>query len=599
MSSLLSGQGRAFLLLLCCPVLVSVFASVFPVVFSAASLAASPAASPSASPAELATQGGGRAEQCSQAFEPASGSYDFVQDEQPASLPDGSASIRKIHITRLEVFDESNPKESNWLYGVANDIHILSREELIRRLLLFQEGDAYDPRLIRETERLLRAQEYFFDAAIRLVNVCEGEVELEVITRDVWSLNADASIERTGGETDYSFGVRDTNLLGRGSTFGIRRKRDKGLDSTELAFRNNNIGGSRVATHLVYTDLETGTAKRLQLAMPFYALDARRAWAVVFHEFDRAESQYLRGREVTEVRHDAIDYLASYGFSEGVQDGKVKRWVLGARRQESVFSHAGGKLPAPSPFPEDRKLTWPYLEFAVTEDRFQKRVNLDQIYRTEDVNTGYQFFIRAGYAAEALGSNADRAVFEGNYSDTLIADDKSLLGHRLGWQGYYNNDSGRAEDVLVNYVVRYLRHRTQKVSLLARLEASWADNLNTNQQIVLGGDTGARAFDNRFQVGDRKLLLTLERRHFTDYHFFNLIRMGWVAFVDLGRAWDPGVPDPFADDYLANVGLGLRLTSSKSDTGRVMHIDLAFPLTNRDDRDVDSYELTVRVTNRF
>ena len=583
MNELLPVNGRKWACLLCC----CLFAGL------GAGLSAETRAG------ERQAEAGQEGQQCNQPFESAPGSYDFVQGEQAILVSDEPVRIRKIHITRLDVFDESNPKENNRFYRLANRIHILTREDIIKRLLLFREGDLLDERLIRESERLLRAQQYLYDADIRPVNVCEGEVELEVIARDVWSLTVDASIDRAGGETDYSFGLRNTNMLGRGAAFSIRREEDSGRDATEFFYNSRNFRGSRIATHLAYTDLEDGSAKRVHVALPFYALDVRRAWTLFFNESDETETQYFRGKDLSEVRHDATDYLASYGFSKGIRDGRVDRWSFGVRHQESSFRAAGGKLPPPASFPGNRKLTWPFLQLSIIEDRFQQRVNLDQIYRTEDINTGYQLFMRMGVATEFLGSDADRAVVEGNYSDTLIADEKSLLGHRLGWQGYYNLDGSKTEDMVINYALRYLRNLKPKVSMLVRFEAVWSDNLNTNRQIVLGGNTGARAFDNHLQTGDRKVLLTLERRHFTDYHFLNLIRMGWVAFMDAGRAWDPDVPDPLADDYLANLGLGLRLASSKSDVGRFLHLDLAFPLTNRDDRDVDSYELSVRVTSHF
>jgi hemolysin activation/secretion protein len=95
------------------------------------------------------------------------------------------------------------------------------------------------------------------------------------------------------------------------------------------------------------------------------------------------------------------------------------------------------------------------------------------------------------------------------------------------------------------------------------------------------------------------MALTLEERMYTDIHLFNLIRVGWAMFIDIGRAWNPDGDDGIEDDYLASAGLGLRLASSKSDKGSLLHIDLAFPLTNKDDPDVDSAEVSVKMKTRF
>ena len=151
--------------------------------------------------------------------------------------------------------------------------------------------------------------------------------------------------------------------------------------------------------------------------------------------------------------------------------------------------------------------------------------------------------------------------------------------------------------MLVNYSTRYFLNQSRYRSFFASLDLVYSKNLNTHQQIVFGGDTGARAFDNRLQTGDRRFKLTLEERVYTDIHLLNLVRLGGAIFFDIGRAWQPGVDDGFEDNYLLNIGFGIRLASTKADAGRVIHIDLAFPLTNKDDPAVDSSELSINIKN--
>ena len=53
------------------------------------------------------------------------------------------------------------------------------------------------------------------------------------------------------------------------------------------------------------------------------------------------------------------------------------------------------------------------------------------------------------------------------------------------------------------------------------------------------------------------------------------------------------------DKVLADVGFGLRLASSKAASGRIAHIDFAFPLTNRGDPDVRSLQIAFNVKGTF
>ena len=67
----------------------------------------------------------------------------------------------------------------------------------------------------------------------------------------------------------------------------------------------------------------------------------------------------------------------------------------------------------------------------------------------------------------------------------------------------------------------------------------------------------------------------------------------------MGRAWEPGFDNGVEDELLANIGVGLRLASSKAASGRIAHIDFAFPLTNRNDRDARNLQISVNIKGRF
>jgi len=535
---------------------------------------------------------------CRKDYQPASGSYPFTEQTQKAYVLPETLKIGNIHVANLEVFDESNPRESNALYRFANRIHIKTRPGLLQRQLLLREGDAYDHRLISESARILRSRKYLYDADVRPVSACGETVDVEVVTRDVWSLTVDASVDRSGGDNNVGFGIRDTNFLGRGIELSVKSKQDIDRDTTEFAFKSDSLSGSRLKSRLRYADSDDGSEEYALLELPFYSLDSRRAWTISLRHLQQIDSQFYRGDDVTEVEHEMDDYRLSYGFSRGLRDGIAHRWAVGYWYRRSQF-RPGDELPSPTDFPADRELSFPFVEYSQVEDAYVQRVNINQFERTEDLHVGRHLYARLGYSAESFGGDVDRLYFEGGYSDTLHYSPRHLLRHELSFTGMRNMDESRFEDLRIDYDFRYILTASKYRSYLLELEGVYTRNLNSNQQVVLGGDTGLRAFENRFQVGTRRLSLNLERRTFTDIHLFNLIRVGWAFFIDAGRAWDPGVETDFEDDVLANVGFGLRLASSKADAGRFVHVDLAFPLTNRDDPDVDSSLVSVRLTNRF
>src|SRR5262245_49692478 len=104
-------------------------------------------------------------------------------------LESQGAVIGEITVNVGDVFDPSDPQEDRRLFRMANRLHRTTRESVIRDQLLVHSGDRYSRRLLEESERLLRQDRYLYEAEIRPVRYAGNRVDLEVITRDVWTLN--------------------------------------------------------------------------------------------------------------------------------------------------------------------------------------------------------------------------------------------------------------------------------------------------------------------------------------------------------------------------------------------------------------------------
>lgn len=534
---------------------------------------------------------------CNSTFKPASGSYNFIKDLKAVEIPEG-INIGDIYYTRLPVFDESNPDEDNFLYRWANRFHPITKEYVLEDLILFEEEQIYDARQIDESARILRARKYLYDANIRPVRSCDNRVDIEVITRDVWSFNPDVSFSRSGGVSKHRFSIRDVNLLGTGKQLTLVTKKDAERKSKELHYKDNNISGSRIRTRIIIADNDDGSDQYLGLALPFYALNSKRAWNLKYEHIDRIDTQYFLGEKVTEIGHEIDENHLSYGFSKGLAEGSVHRWLIGYGYRRDRFS-LGDLLPPPTDYPMEKTLHYPFFSYQYLQDNFAKSFNLDQIHRTEDLHLGKNFGFLGGYADEAFGSDQDRFVYKGKFSDTLSFKKGVLWQHALKWEGKWNFETRKTEDLLIEYGMRYFRGQTKHRSFVASFSGIYSKNLNTNEQVVLGGETGLRGYDRKFLTGDRMVLLSLEERMYSDFHLFNLVRFGWAIFVDAGKAWNPQTNNGTDNDLLVNAGFGLRLASSKADAGKILHIDLAYPLKHKDHPGVDGRQLLIVMKQSF
>src|ERR1035437_827808 len=78
--------------------------------------------------------------------------------------------IRNINITTLNPFGysigDTAVEPQNLIYRAGNNLHIRSRQITIRNLLLIHKNKPFDSLLVKESERLIRAQQYVHEVSL-------------------------------------------------------------------------------------------------------------------------------------------------------------------------------------------------------------------------------------------------------------------------------------------------------------------------------------------------------------------------------------------------------------------------------------------------
>lgn len=520
-----------------------------------------------------------------------------------AELIARGAVIGDVIVIAGDVFDPDDPEEDRLLFRVANRLHRSTRPYVVERQLLFAEGDAYDPRLLAESERLLRSNRYLHDAVIRPVRVRGNRVDVEVVTRDVWTLTGGASFGRSGGENTSRFEVQDVGFLGTGKDVTIQQESDVDRTSTLLRYRDPAIRGTRWTLEAVYSDNSDGFERKLYLERPFYSLETR--WAISFRSIfeDRVDNLYDDGVVKKRLAHERDWVEAWIGRSGGLDGDRVSRWSFGATFARDTFGtvakdypfpgrpptdegpgfgfpSTGGPVEGVTPrSPDDRRLFVPWVAFEWIADDYVEARDVDRIGRTEDRHLGLRVDFRLGVAAKGFGSDRDAAIVRGALRDAFRLAPDQLVEIELGVGGRYRFQDAEEglENFLASAVARYTWRNFGQHLFVARLGADWAENLDVERQLLLGGDNGLRGYPLRYQDGDRRVLLTLEQRFFTGWQVLKLFDVGAAVFADLGRAWFADAATGPEPRWLRDVGVGLRVASNRA-RGTMIHFDAAFPL---------------------
>lgn len=511
-----------------------------------------------------------------------------------AELEAAGMHIGEIQVDNLNIFDTAEPEEDKALFRLMNNLHVLTRESVIRRQLLFEPGSPLRRQQLEESERILRGTPYLYDAQVTVVRCAEGTADVHVRTQDVWTLKPGFSLSRSGGESRVGFDLQEENFLGRGGSVRYLRRIDDERRSTEIGYSDRNLGGRWIAVNTTIADNSDGHVFELGVERPFYSLDTRRALGGRVLDERRNDKVYALGDEVGRYRSD-IEYLDLYaGRSDGLRGDWVRRWLAGIVVDRREFANVDDSL-APGLVPSDRRLAYPYVEYQLLEDRYQRGENLDQIYRTEDVLLGAQVRLRLGLASSSLGSDRSAAVFNAQASRGY-GDPQTML-----WE-FATHAHGRYErDEFANLVfggaTRWYLRQSERRLLFASLRTDFGENLDLDNPIEIGGDDGLRGYPLRYQRGHARAQFTIEQRYFTDYYLWRLFRVGGAVFFDAGRVWGA---NPYGGERLGllrDVGFGLRLGSTRSSIGRMIHIDFAFPLDG--DNSISSFQFLVEGKRSF
>jgi outer membrane protein assembly factor BamA len=519
-----------------------------------------------------------------------------TSEDAEVAVEDG-AIIGHIEIRSHNIFNPEDPNENRRLFRFANKLHRRTRPATIQRMLLFKSGDPYDARTIAESERILRATKYLYDAKIRPVAGHDDEgndtVDVVVETRDVWTLVAGFGFGRAGGTNHSRVALEDTNFLGYGKDLSVKQKSDVDRTSTEFRFVDEQLFSSRLLLHLEYTDSSDGQRQSVELQRPFFSLDARWATGGQWQDDDREDTLYSRGDEIARFRH--LEETASVfgGWSRGRIGRRTARWRVGFSYEKDRFLQAPGE-PPDTLLPDDRTLAFPWIQFSAIQDAYEVEHNLNWIARSEDYNLGRDYDFRLGFSSPAFGGDVSRIVYDGGVRQGLRLGPGQLflIGALSG-----RSASGTTENLQLLTAANYYVRDWGRNIMYFGLRAEAAQNLDGERQLLLGGDNGLRGYPLRYTEGDRAVLLTVEQRFYTDWHPWQLFRVGAAVFMDAGKTWWASGGDPGTSGEFRDVGFGVRLSSSRTSHGAMLHIDLAFPLDGA--ADISSTQLLIGSKDSF
>lgn len=478
----------------------------------------------------------------------------------------GRPIIARIDVHRSDVFD--SVEANGWLAGVVNSLHIMSAEYVIRRELLFKEGEPYDSAKVAETLRNIRRVGVFRTVRIDTSTTRRGFV-VDVRTQDGWTTQLDGRFRSTGNQTDWQIALIERNLLGTATRLAGRYRHTPDRNLWNVQFLQPRLFAQQVSLGLRYESRDDGDRGAIAIDRPFFSLSDRRGILTVF---ELRNERVLRFSEGIEAPSDSLRRNYVLGRVEAAQalragtNGYLRLGVTAQVRRDDY-------VPWPAKLTEETItgtfgpfLEWRRANYVVTRGFLR-------FGRDEDVDVSN--FARVGLwaAPEAFGyDQGGVGVLAQLRLGTQVSRGFAWFDARAnGVLGGGGVDSGSVVIGATAVMTPARRHM-----LIAHGDVGWLKNPVPAQEFDLGFASGPRAFPIHAFTGDRSYFATAEYRFTVAEDLIKLLDVGLATFADHGGAWWHYDAKRTGTD----VGIGLRLSASRAADANPTRLDLAYRFEN-------------------
>ena len=533
---------------------------------------------------------------------------------QPGERACPNGVVAEIFIDNRSIFDvgsEDLDPRFNWAYRSANRMHVRTRESVIRRELLFREGECYQPALLEDSERILRSLSFIADADVFAVPQPDGSHHVVVETRDEWSMRVEPQWDsEEGGWRLSGVQLREDNLLGTGQHVSAYLKRQQGERVYGAAAGTRQLFGTLLDAEVGVARTPVGVSVVQRLAYPFRGENGRWAFRQQVEHLERNFVIYVPAADGGLRRHYFEETRRSFDVGTVMRLGRPGRLTLlgvalaGERTKypRDYLSVDGGggqpatqKLAPGEPIPVVTGLdtiSSVRLVFLAGQRNvwFERRRALDAVRGTEDVRLGVEAEVGLGRSLGAF-SDDDDLLLDVGFALATAPGRRLLAG--VSARGEARRDFG-AEPGGFEWrnlfgqadAWAYWRPSDQSPHTFvaaARGVGGWRTMVPF--QLTLGSRAGLRGFPTHAYPGERRVVATLEHRAYLGWPYPRLFDLGTAVFVDAGKMWAGddvfGVTSPVE----ASVGVGLRAAFPPG-SRRTYRVDVAVPVTGGVGRDV-------------
>ena len=458
-----------------------------------------------------------------------------------------------------------------------------TRVRLLRRFLLMRVGDRCDEQKRVESERILRAQSYISDAAIRVMSDSSGLTHLRIETIDEYVLYFEswgwaglpAGVEvGTGSVAGTGKGFRVLTEIGRGNEFGWGAR-----------YKDTQFLG-----HPVVFETAVGSRPRvdhwsLGFSRPFYTNFQRSSWNASIGSFRAMYPMVDTAIQGVNVEYERRTADLSGSWRVGPVNAP---WNVGATLQAERAEKTrvlqlrdDGLIPIAAPPQVAQR--YPYydatrvgLSLGYRRLRFLAVRGLGSLSAPEDVGIGQDAWLAAAVGVGALQREpTDRTIGGGTAgavgsAQTLLrwSVQTSWISRRPGASHGQSSIDGRA--------VVSMKQSEAQLTLFSVAGGSYRNARVPTQLTFRDDETGLLGYRTADFGGAQRVIVAVEERHRLPLATRRL-EVALAGLAQTGRLWAGDAPYGVTTPWRTGVGLAI-ITAFPAGAKQTLRIEFGTPV---------------------
>lgn len=456
-----------------------------------------------------------------------------LKSEEPFLKYDGKI-IRQIIITPLgfeKIVLDTVYEFQSFASRVANNLHRITRESVIRNHLFVREGKPLNPYRLADNERIIRNLDFVLDARIfvKTISGNPDSVDLLVVTRDVFSIGGSLNISPPD---KYGVRIQDKNIAGLGHRLQIRQAYDQHRTpryAYDIFYQLRNVLGSFIDVGAGYTKLNKGISVgneneqsfHFRLNRELFQPFARFAGGLEYSD-NSSRNVYSEPDSTFSRYHYRIqDYWFGYSFGhkglpKDLKKNRHRNFIaLRSFKQHFLKGASNIDLTEPDRFAyRERRSIHGELTF-FRQDFYKTRYVLG-FGRTEDIPYGYRTSFTVGWESE-LASKRPYTGTDLFYSK--VQPTGSIFSFSMKLASFWNRR--HPEDGLFSFdVTKYSKiNKAGRMIIRTQFESGYARlfNQNVKRGIDIRNLNGIAGFLTDSLVGTERLTIAQEITMFTPW----------------------------------------------------------------------------------